>query len=464
MKQTFVMILLMVLMVAGFLMVDSTGALAEGISNEMLEIMHNNGDISDETYRQLQEMADAEKLKKTSKTPLGAYWDNGIRLKSEDNVFKIKIGGRILNDWGSINADDEIKQAFSGETVNGNGTEMRQARFYMSGTIYNQFIFNAEYDFAGTDADFTDVWVGMNKIPGLGEVRIGHQKEPFSLERMNSIKYTTFIERGLPVVFAPGRNTGIKFHNSLANTRLAWGIGGYKEVKTSDGFDDLNNYNITARLTGVPWMTDNGEELIHLGLSYSHKFSDKDQSYRYRMFPESHLGPVYTLDTDSFGDVTDVDLVSPEIAVVLGPFSVQSEYVRSLLSRDNSQNLDFSGYYVFCSYFLTGEHRQYIAGEGGGEFGRIIPARPFSMDSGGWGSWQVALRYSYTDLNDREIWGGKEGNYTAGINWYLNANLRLALNYIRAELDDRERTVNGETFQINNERMDIVMMRCQVDF
>jgi phosphate-selective porin OprO/OprP len=433
---------------------------AAGISKDVLKIMHENGDIADETFEQLSALAD----EKPAKHPLTAYWDNGLRLKSDDNVFKIKFGGRILNDWAVVSTDDAVKDAFSDIPVNGSGTEMRQARFYMAGVIYDRFTFNAEYDFAGTDADFTDVWIGIKNVPWLGEVRLGHQKEPFSLERLNSIKYTTFIERALPVVFAPGRNTGIKFHQSTADKRMGWGVGIYKEVKTSDGFDDMNNHNITARFTCAPWMEDNGEQLLHLGLGYSHKFSDKDQGYRYRMFPESHPGTVYTVDTGAFGNVTDVDLVNPEIALVLGPLSIQSEYVGAYLEREAGKNLDFSGYYVFCSYFLTGEHRQYVSGEAGGEFGRINPRSPFTLGGSGWGSWQLALRYSSVDLNDCEINGGEEDNFTAGMNWYLNANLRLSLNYIRAELSDRTRVIDGQTFQLDDDGMDTVLMRCQMDF
>lgn len=442
------------------LMIGASGAGAAEISKEMLDIMHDNGDISDETYQQLSELAAEE----PAKSPFTAYWDKGIRLKTEDNEFKIKLGGRILNDWAYVSANGEMEDAFSDITLEGTGTEMRQARFYMSGVIYERFTFNAEYDFAGGDADFTDVWVGMKKMPWGGEVRIGHQKEPFSLERMNSLKYTTFIERALPVVFAPGRNTGIKFHHSAFDNRIGWGIGGYKETKTSDGFDDLDTYNLTARVTGIPWMTESGEQLLHLGLNYSHKFSDKDQSYRYRMFPEYHPGTVFTLDTGSFGDVTGVDLISPEIALVMGPFSIQSEYAGSFLNRDSDRSLEFSGYYVSCSYFFTGEHRKYVAGEAGGEFGSISPMHPFALNGDGWGSWQVAFRYSSVDLNDGDINGGKEANYTLGLNWYLNANLRWSVNYIRTELEDRTRSVDGTVFDIDDGIIDTLLMRFQVDF
>jgi phosphate-selective porin OprO/OprP len=113
---------------------------------------------------------------------------------------------------------------------------------------------------------------------------------------------------------------------------------------------------------------------------------------------------------------------------------------------------------------LTGEHREYLLGEGGGEFGRITPIHPFTMNGSGWGSWQIALRYSYTDLNDQEIYGGKEDNYTVGINWYLNANLRWSINYIHVILKDRSQEVDGEEYWVDDGNMDIVMMRFQVDF
>lgn len=431
------------------------------VTREFPTILHEKGDITDEAYRELTGKLDPAKSGHVS---LNAYWNNGMRLESEDRAFKIGFGGRILNDWGAITADKGLEDAFDGQGLEGTGTEMRHARFYMAGSIYNQFTFKADYDFAGTDADFKDVWMGIKNIPWAGEVRVGHQKEPFSLEGMNSLPNMTFMERGLPAVFGPSRNTGIKAHSSALDGRVGWGIGAYKDVSTSDGFDDHSDYNITGRLTGIPHVNEDGSHLLHMGVAYSHKFRDEDESMNYRSRPESNLTGVYTVDTGAIENVTGVDLLGPEIAVIYGPVCFQAEYVHAYLNRTSAENLGFSSYYALCSLFLTGEHRTYKIDEAGGEFGRVIPNRPFAFNRNGWGAWQVAVRYSFVDLNDKEIRGGEETNYTFGVNWFMNPNLRVTFNYVLATIDERDNRVGGNPIIIEDENAEIYMMRFQVDF
>ena len=48
----------------------------------------------------------------------------------------------------------------------------------------------------------------------------------------------------------------------------------------------------------------------------------------------------------------------------------------------------------------------------------------------GWGAWQVGLRFSYLDLNDKAIQGGMVYDWTAGLNWFWNPNMKIQLNYI----------------------------------
>ena len=43
-----------------------------------------------------------------------------------------------------------------------------------------------------------------------------------------------------------------------------------------------------------------------------------------------------------------------------------------------------------------------------------------SVFKGGWGEWEVVLRYSSLDLNDGSIQGGKFWRITPMVNWYMS--------------------------------------------
>jgi phosphate-selective porin OprO/OprP len=48
---------------------------------------------------------------------------------------------------------------------------------------------------------------------------------------------------------------------------------------------------------------------------------------------------------------------------------------------------------------------------------------------GGWGAWQVGVRYNAIDLNDNGINGGTLNSFTFGVNWFLNPNTKWQFNY-----------------------------------
>jgi phosphate-selective porin OprO/OprP len=69
-----------------------------------------------------------------------------------------------------------------------------------------------------------------------------------------------------------------------------------------------------------------------------------------------------------------------------------------------------------------------------------VPDHPFSWKAGTWGAWEIAGRYSVIDLNDRlgfpdAAFGGKQTIYSAGLNWYVNRNIRFMLDYLHGTID-----------------------------
>ena len=147
-------------------------------------------------------------------------------------------------------------------------------------------------------------------------------------------------------------------------------------------------------------------------------------------------------------ETSSYDLVGLEVAAVAGPFSVQSEYMKSYVDSAPSGDPSFSGFYVMGSFFLTGENRRYSRSKGA--FDRVRPHNSF-MDDGGIGAWEIAARYSQLDLNDGLVRGGEMKNFTFGVNWYVNPYSRIMWNYVRAEVAD-----TGAA--------DIVQMRFKIDF
>ncbi len=394
---------------------------------------------------------------------LNVYWKDTLHFESADGgkTFQGVIGGRIQNDWAFMTQSTRLRRVYGGFA---DGTEFRRARVYVKGLISGHIEFKAQYDFAGGDADFADVYMGLTKIKigesGSGGVRIGHFKEPFSLEELTSARYIAFLERALPVIaFAPGRNTGLMLHGHCKRQNITFtgDVGVFYDTDTfGDGTNDNGvggEYDTAARVTGT--YAEDGN-LLHVGAAYVYREPPSDQ-VRYRTYPEAHLAP-YIIDTGNISSMRS-HLVGIEGAVVYECIWIQSEYMHSFARRKNPTagnrgDPDFKGFYVSGGWFLTGEKRPWKASNA--VFGRVRPIKPFSIEKlkdGAIGAWELVARYSYLDLNDSGIAGGILGDLTVGLNWYLNNNLRFMFNYIWA---DRKAADLGHA--------DIVLVRAQVIF
>lgn len=452
---------------------------AKNVAAEILDILKANEQISEQQYRDLmikamaeeeqhnaaaelpQKVADVEK-KVGKKNFLAPYWKSGLRLDSADGKFKLKIGGRVQNDWTIYGTDEELRRQFGRI---GDGTEFRRARLFMEGSVYGNVKYKFQYDFASSDP-FKDAYIQVKKLPMVGNFTIGHFKEPFSLEELTSSKYITFMERSLPNAFSQGRNLGVRFNRSFMDKRATAAFGFFRDGSPTDApFGPDGIYNATTRFTFLPWYQEKGRQLLHAGFSYSHAFHNLTREHgevvksdRFRQRPEAHLGP-RLVETPKFA-AEEIDYINPEVALVYGPASLQFEWMSALVNRESGDDLHYNGFYGFASYFLTGEHRPYKTSSGA--FDRVKPKNDFD-GKGGWGALEFAARYSVIDLNDEDVNGGEMQNVTVGFNWYLNSNVRLMFNYVRAMLDEDDCYYKGRMGSHCGDA-DIIQGRFQVDF
>ncbi len=371
----------------------------------------------------------------------------------------MKIGGRAYADTAMFSQNTN---SFAQGLDANNGTEFRATWLYFAGTGFDVIDYKVQFDLAG-NVSYKDVFLAVKELPLLGHVKIGHFKEPFSLEQLTASKYLTFMERSLgDSIFVPARNMGVMAYDCSESERMTWAMGAFVSEQGADPPDfqrDHEGAALTMRATYLPWYDEatNGRGLFHTGAAYSYR-AISDGQVRLRSRPESHLAP-YIVDTTL--NVSDVQLFGGELAYVYGSFSAQAEYFHATLDPTAAgSDVELDGCYFLCSYFLTGENRPYSRQSGA--FTRVKPFENFFRvrdENGdvqmGKGALELAYRYSYVDLNDGIAAGGRGSDHTLGLNWYLTPYTRMMFNYIHSTAD---------TTAANDGVMNIFQMRAQFDF
>ncbi|WKD85668.1 Porin O [Polaribacter huanghezhanensis] len=384
-----------------------------------------------------------------SKNSFGFKWDKGFKIESADKQFKLKFGGRMMIDYAFFSQDNNLDIAFNPLTTT-SGTELRRARIFTSGTLYGNVDYKFSVDFAGNQTTIKDAYIGLKNISFFGNVRIGHVKEPFRLDVLTSSKYMTFMERSFIDDFMQTRNNGIVFFNDYFDHKVSIQAGYFlNEDNSSDDKAANKGYAITGRITSLLINNIEQKELLHIGFAYTNRKSTSKE-YRIESRPEGHLSRLKYISTGPISSVKNINMLNFETAFVKNSFSFQSEYLTAKINTGILIPIDsytFSTYYGEVSYFLTGESRRFKNSYEG--FGRVNPKNNYGKN--GSGAWEIALRYSNSDLNDGDIFGGEQTDIVLGLNWYLNPSTRFMLNNVFADVK-------------NKGKVNIFQFRFQIDF
>jgi len=364
-------------------------------------------------------------------------FDKGaLSLKSRDNKFSTKLGGRVQADAA----------AYSNDADQGNGTEIRRARLYLQGSMYHDWGYKLQYDFVSTgNKGIKDAFLSYKGFADT-TLKVGNFKDPFSLQEQTSSKFVSFTERSLTTAFAAGRHIGFMTNTANKDWSLAAGIFG-DSVSTKGGSED-EDWGLGARATWSPMNTKGN--VLHLGLGANYRDTKSAGSVQFKTQPETHVAGINIVDTGSISDVEDVLKLGFEVAYVNGAFSTQAEYITTDVNRAGTDDVNFDAWYAQAGYFFTGESRNYKKGK----FGGITPKS--IVGEGGIGAWELALRYSTIDLSDSDIDGGEADSLTVGVNWFATPSLRFSANYVDV-LD-----VKGGSF--NNSEPSLFQVRSQWAF
>jgi phosphate-selective porin OprO and OprP len=390
-----------------------------------------------------------------------AVWNNGLFLKSKDGNFSAHVGGTIHYDGAWYTGGRGVQRFPGGVGRFEDGVNARRMRIYLEGTLYKDFDYKFEIEFmngfspaglAGPAAvntvsnspGPTDGWVQAKNVPLLGNVRIGSQKEWFSLEHLEGYRSLLYMERSYlfdfsqATAFNNGFSPGVSAFNAweCADKRLFTAVGMYKNESDLLGYGVGNgNYAVTGRVAGLPvWLPDD-QIYWHVGGAMTHRDPVNGQvQVRIRNAVRNAPFPLLNLIANTGAVTADSQtLFNLETAAAYGPLTVSGEYTANLINGARVGNgpdlgtLAYQGFYAQGMVFLTGEHRAWDPNIG--SFKRVVPRNNFSPGHGTWGAVEVGGRYTYLNLDDKGVNGGRLNNVTLGTTWYWNPNVRLQFNY-----------------------------------
>ena len=366
----------------------------------------------------------------------GPSW-NQFDSKYASGVF---IGALGLDRTNWQSQDDNSRQQV-GNLNDFDGGEVRALRFGVVGKIkfdrpwiYTLFFATNAFD-KGLDVDDIEdfhVYDARLDIPLADNVAlsVGKQKEPISMERLMQLQYLPLQERPAFLdALLPARKIGVALSGTLWGERVTWASGVFNSWldKGQDGGIDDNPTSFTSRITWLPYDSDNHTTTLHLGAAY--RYSNARGGAKVAETPEFIQAPIF-VETPLL-DPDNLNYAQGEVSYRTGPFFVHSEYMETQLDGTSNGDLNFRGYQLTGAWVVSGEVRPYLRHSG--TFGALPVSR--GLDLNGWGTLELAGRYSYLDLSDGGIDGGEMNIWSLGLNWWLTSRASLGVNYRFIELD-----------------------------
>jgi phosphate-selective porin OprO/OprP len=319
----------------------------------------------------------------------------------------------------------------------GDGEEIRRAYLGVRGMAWQDWDYILIIDFAKSTVHLRDVFISYTGFKPW-TIRIGNMKEPLSIDHLLNDTNITFMERALPVnAFILDRRIGVNVNTygqlaGLTSYTVSTGLFGVEPGhQPTSNYDD--GYALDGRFTAAYLPREN--QLIHLGVSGTVRKADSNKLLTFSSQPESNVTNVTFVNTGTVHNVDYYKLYDLEFVLQNGSLSFQGEYIwTDVLRQDSTKkaqskivpvdnpNLIYKGWYIYGSYFLTGEARPYD--KSAGTFNAIKPCHDY-------GAWEIALRYSDVNLTSHPIIGGQEHNIAFALNWYVNEYVRFDANYIK---------------------------------
>lgn len=380
---------------------------------------------------EIQQAAADEKIKETPVVRIG---ERGFLLESPDDgkSYRLRVGGFIQTDG---------RFYLSQTKPTGSEFLMRRVRPILEGTVGQFYDFRIMPDFGEGTTVLYDAYADIHYLPQL-RARIGKFKPGVGLERLQSAQYLKFVERALPTDLVPNRDVGVELHGDLFQDRMEYQVGVFNQIPDNTASVDAANgdaKDFAARVYFHPFANPQFSELgplEKLGLGISGTYGDATgntiDSYKSAgQFTFFKYNSGVAASGSRYRYSPQADWYWRSVGL-LGEYVENSQRIAPPAAKavaNTPRTISTQGWQLQASYLLTGEDETY---------GVVKPRRNFDPLGGGSGAWELVARgdqllvdndvYNY-GLASKNTSANEALEWSVGINWYLNYNVKFQLDY-----------------------------------
>jgi phosphate-selective porin OprO and OprP len=386
------------------------------------------------------------------KSPPATASGDGFVLSSESGDFRLQLRGYAQFD-GRFYPGDEALLAVDSFLV-------RRARPIVSGTVGKYFDFVLMPDFGGGSAVLQDAYVELRASPKV-RVRVGKQKAPVGLERLQSATALAFVERSYPSALLPVRDVGVQVTGDLLGGVVHYAGGVFDGAPDGGSVDaDLqDSKDLAGRLFLSPWKRGSG---LLKDLGFGVAGTTGDQTGVPAAYRSGGQLPVVSLVPGAIYDGSRTRL-TPQLSFYSGPFGLLGEYARTrseIRGADGTRGrLEVRAWQATATLVLTGDDKASFTG--------VRPAKPFDPAKGQWGAVEVAARVNGLEVDEDTIDAGFVDParsvrdalaWAVGVNWHLTRNVKQVLDY------ERTRFTGGAAGGADRDDENALFIRTQISF
>lgn len=415
--------------------------------------------------------------------PLSVAGTNNLKSSGENfrrarigfqGTFDRDFGYSFIYDFGGANGDETYQgyaAANSGTTKNTGGSSITP---YTASTG------------AGTGPHIYNAWVSYKGVLDPFTLKIGLMATPANLGDATQSDDLLFNERPSPSQLARGlagddgrESAGFIGYGPFWNASLFLTgdtVGKAALIAPATTYGGSQEA-VVARAAFLPWHDDDSNLNVHLGGNVSYVIHPQEATsttnpgvttfpITFSDRPELRVDNVTFLNTGAI-NARNAYVAGLEGALSYGPVLIQGENFWYGITRNNPAsgvtNPNFSAWYVEGSWVFAGDPHRY--NNANASFVRPSPSEPFDPANDAWGAWELAGRYSSSDLGyditskvagDR-VFGGRQNVWTAGLNFYPNDVLRFVFDW-------QDVTLRNIGALGDNGRYQTVSLRAQVAF